>query len=77
MPQYGLAATVSRLEAGEELKPRTIAAIRSALESAGVRQRQKPPGLPSGVISHMCISERVLELGQLGMRYDLLSEDTR
>jgi transcriptional regulator with XRE-family HTH domain len=29
-------ATVSRLEAGEELKPRTIAAIRSALESAGV-----------------------------------------
>jgi transcriptional regulator with XRE-family HTH domain len=30
------AATISRLEAGEELKPRTIAAIRSALESAGV-----------------------------------------
>jgi transcriptional regulator with XRE-family HTH domain len=29
-------ATVSRLEAGEELKPRTIAAIRTALESAGV-----------------------------------------
>jgi transcriptional regulator with XRE-family HTH domain len=28
--------TVSRLEAGEELKPRTVAAIRSALESAGV-----------------------------------------
>jgi transcriptional regulator with XRE-family HTH domain len=29
-------ATVSRLEAGEELKPRTVAAIRAALESAGV-----------------------------------------
>jgi transcriptional regulator with XRE-family HTH domain len=29
-------ATVSRFEAGEELKPRTIAAIQSALESAGV-----------------------------------------
>ncbi|PWB90680.1 transcriptional regulator [Methylocystis sp. MitZ-2018] len=29
-------ATVSRLEAGEELKERTVAAIRSALESAGV-----------------------------------------
>jgi transcriptional regulator with XRE-family HTH domain len=29
-------ATVSRLEAGEELKPRTIATIRAALESAGV-----------------------------------------
>ena len=28
--------TVSRLEAGEELKPRTVAAIRHALESAGV-----------------------------------------
>ncbi len=28
--------TVSRLEAGEELKPRTIAAIRAALEAAGV-----------------------------------------
>jgi transcriptional regulator with XRE-family HTH domain len=28
--------TVSRLEAGEELKPRTLAAIRAALESAGV-----------------------------------------
>ncbi|ATQ70239.1 XRE family transcriptional regulator [Methylosinus trichosporium OB3b] len=28
--------TVSRLEAGEELKPRTVAAIRAALESAGV-----------------------------------------
>lgn len=29
-------ATVSRLERGEELKPATIAAIRAALESAGV-----------------------------------------
>ncbi|PWB84375.1 MAG: transcriptional regulator [Methylocystaceae bacterium] len=29
-------ATVSRLEAGEELKPRTVAAIRTALETAGV-----------------------------------------
>jgi transcriptional regulator with XRE-family HTH domain len=29
-------ATVSRLEAGEELKPRTVAAIRAALEAAGV-----------------------------------------
>lgn len=28
--------TISRLEAGEELKPRTIAAIRAALEQAGV-----------------------------------------
>ena len=29
-------ATVSRLERGEELKPATIAAIRAALEAAGV-----------------------------------------
>ncbi|MEK8124378.1 hypothetical protein WOB59_15295 [Methylocystis sp. IM4] len=28
--------TISRLEAGEELKPRTVAAIRAALETAGV-----------------------------------------
>ena len=28
--------TISRLEAGEELKPRTVAAIRAALEAAGV-----------------------------------------
>jgi predicted transcriptional regulator len=28
--------TISRLEAGEELRPRTVAAIRAALESAGV-----------------------------------------
>lgn len=28
--------TVSKLEAGEELKPRTIEAIRAALEAAGV-----------------------------------------
>jgi transcriptional regulator with XRE-family HTH domain len=28
--------TLSRLEAGEALKPRTIAAIRAALEAAGV-----------------------------------------
>jgi transcriptional regulator with XRE-family HTH domain len=28
--------TVSRLERGEELKPSTVAAIRTALESAGV-----------------------------------------
>jgi len=30
-------ATISRLEAGEELKPRTIDAIRSAFEAAGVQ----------------------------------------
>jgi transcriptional regulator with XRE-family HTH domain len=29
-------STVSRLEAGEELKPRTIEAIRAAFEKAGV-----------------------------------------
>ncbi|WP_237354643.1 helix-turn-helix transcriptional regulator [Xanthobacter sp. YC-JY1] len=29
-------ATVSRLEAGEELKPRTVEAIQHALEAAGV-----------------------------------------
>lgn len=29
-------ATVSRLERGEELKPRTVDAIQSALEAAGV-----------------------------------------
>lgn len=29
-------STISRLEAGEELKPRTVDAIRSALERAGV-----------------------------------------
>lgn len=29
-------ATVSRLESGEELKPRTLAAIQSALETAGI-----------------------------------------
>ena len=29
-------ATISRLEAGEELKPRTVAAVRAALEAAGV-----------------------------------------
>lgn len=29
-------ATISRLEAGEELKPRTLEAIQSALEYAGV-----------------------------------------
>ena len=28
--------TISRLERGEELKPATVAAIRAALESAGV-----------------------------------------
>jgi len=28
--------TIVRLEAGEELKPRTVAAIRAALEAAGV-----------------------------------------
>jgi transcriptional regulator with XRE-family HTH domain len=28
-------ATVSRFEAGEELKPRTVMALRTALESAG------------------------------------------
>jgi transcriptional regulator with XRE-family HTH domain len=30
------ASTISRLEAGETLQPRTIAAIRHALEKAGV-----------------------------------------
>ncbi|QCO57984.1 helix-turn-helix transcriptional regulator (plasmid) [Pseudorhodobacter turbinis] len=29
-------ATISRLERGEELRPATVAAIRAALESAGV-----------------------------------------
>ena len=29
-------ATISRLEAGEELKPRTVEAIQGALETAGV-----------------------------------------
>lgn len=29
-------ATISRLEAGEELKPRTVSAVRAALEAAGV-----------------------------------------
>ena len=29
-------ATISRLEAGEELKPRTVGAIRTALEIAGI-----------------------------------------
>jgi transcriptional regulator with XRE-family HTH domain len=29
-------ATISRLESGEELKPRTVDAIRRALEAAGV-----------------------------------------
>ena len=29
-------STVTRLEAGEELKPRTIAAVRNVLEAAGV-----------------------------------------
>jgi transcriptional regulator with XRE-family HTH domain len=29
-------ATVSRFEAGEELKPRTVAALQAALETAGV-----------------------------------------
>jgi len=29
-------ATISRLEAGEELKPRTVDAIRVALENAGI-----------------------------------------
>lgn len=29
-------ATVSRFEAGDELKPRTVAAIKAALETAGV-----------------------------------------
>lgn len=28
--------TINRLEAGDELKPRTVAAIRAALEAAGV-----------------------------------------
>ncbi|MCM5552412.1 helix-turn-helix domain-containing protein [Pleomorphomonas sp. NRKKF1] len=28
--------TVSKLEAGEELKPRTVEAIRAALEAAGI-----------------------------------------
>ncbi|MBM0205672.1 helix-turn-helix domain-containing protein [Micromonospora sp. STR1s_5] len=28
--------TITRLEAGEELKPRTVAAVRAALETAGV-----------------------------------------
>ncbi|MFD2032197.1 transcriptional regulator [Ancylobacter dichloromethanicus] len=31
------ASTVARLEAGEELKPRTVEAIQRALEEAGVQ----------------------------------------
>jgi transcriptional regulator with XRE-family HTH domain len=41
-------ATVSRLEAGEELKPRTVAAIRAALEAAGVifvKENGEGPGV--------------------------------
>ena len=30
------ASTIARLEAGEELKPRTVDAVRVALESAGI-----------------------------------------
>lgn len=29
-------STITRLEAGEELKPRTVAAVRQTLEAAGV-----------------------------------------
>lgn len=39
-------ATVSRLERGEELKPVTIAAIRAALESAGVEFIEENGGGP-------------------------------
>jgi len=49
-------ATVSRFEDGAELKPRTVAAIRAALESAGVeftnggqpgvRMKTAPPRAP-------------------------------
>jgi predicted transcriptional regulator len=41
-------ATISRLEAGEELKPRTVDAIRQALESAGaifVAENGEGPGV--------------------------------
>lgn len=41
-------ATISRLEAGEELKPRTVAAIRAALEAAGV-EFIEPNGSGAGV----------------------------
>jgi transcriptional regulator with XRE-family HTH domain len=30
-------ATISRLESGEELKPRTLSAIQKALETAGIQ----------------------------------------
>jgi transcriptional regulator with XRE-family HTH domain len=41
-------ATISRLEAGEDLKPRTVDAIRQALESAGaifVSENGEGPGV--------------------------------
>ncbi len=38
--------TISRFEAGEELKPRTVAAIRAALEKAGVEFIEENGGGP-------------------------------
>lgn len=38
--------TVSKLEAGEELKPRTVDAIRAALEAAGVEFIERNGGGP-------------------------------
>lgn len=38
--------TISRFEAGEELKPRTLAAIRTALEKAGVEFIEENGGGP-------------------------------
>lgn len=40
------ANTISRLERGEELKPTTIAAIRAALETAGVEFIEENGGGP-------------------------------
>ena len=39
-------STITRLEAGDELKPRTIEAIRAALESAGVQFIEENGGGP-------------------------------
>ncbi|WP_445730615.1 helix-turn-helix domain-containing protein [Methylocystis sp. IM2] len=44
--------TISRLEAGEELKPRTVAAIRAALETAGVEFIEANGGGPGVRLKH-------------------------
>lgn len=45
-------ATISRLEAGDELKPRTVAAIRAALEAAGVEFIAQNGGGPGVRLKH-------------------------